>query len=118
MATLDRTALHILQAFKENKSIYSGSIITQTDLLSKQIGDLDTLMRQTGSEIKKTVDIVGDDVQRLQSASQMGHEDRNVTFDERKSLAIETSYGFSQGLVGLAFLGGGTFKEIPNSDQA
>ena len=31
---------------------------------------------------------------------------------------METSYGFSQGLVGLAFLGGGTFKEIPNSDQS
>lgn len=29
-----------------------------------------------------------------------------------------TSYGFSQGLVGLAFLGGGTFQEIPSSDQS
>ena len=88
MASLDRTALHILQALKENKSIYGDSIITQTDMLSKQIGDLDTLMRQTGSEIKKTVDIVGDDIQRLQPASRMGEEDQNVAFGERQFFAI------------------------------
>ena len=68
VASLDRTALQVLQALKENRDLYETSSEATSSFLSHKLDNLSTLMHQTGHEIKKTVDIVGDDLQRLKKS--------------------------------------------------
>ena len=89
VASLDRTALQVLQALKENKSLYDTSMEAQSNFLSDKLGNLNALMHQTGTEIKKTVNIVSDDLQRLQKGSQTGRKEETVSFATRKEYAIK-----------------------------
>ena len=89
VASLDKTALKVLQALKENRDLYETSSEAQSSFLSHKLDDLNTLMHQTGHEIKKTVDIVSDDLQRLEKASQTGRKEKPVPFATRKTYAIK-----------------------------
>ena len=89
VANLDRTALQVLQALKENRDLYETSSEATSSVLSHKLDNLNTLMHQTGHEIKKTVDIVSDDLQRLEKVSQNGSMEKPVPFATRKAYAIK-----------------------------
>lgn len=89
LASLDRTALQVLQALKENRDLYETSSEATSSFLSHKLDNLNTLMHQTGHEIKKTVHIVSDDLQRLEKVSQKGREETPVPFATRKAYAVK-----------------------------
>ena len=89
VASLDKTALQVLQALRENRYLYERSSEAQSSFLSHKLDNLNTLIHQTGHEIKKTVDIVSDDLQRLEKASQTGRKEKSIPFAIGKTYAIE-----------------------------
>ena len=76
-ANLDQTALRILKAFEDNTDVFTASVKTHINRLSSRLDETDTLIRQTGSDLRDTV--ATSMKRRIQTSVDASHDDEQAS---------------------------------------